>query len=1305
MIFEELDPLTPLYGTQLALTYSEQGKLVEFLKSMTRTALTTGSIVEAHNTYALYITTLLMCATSHRPVTDPFARRRHLSPESNLVLISDKVITSRHEWRMSVFPTLAGEALAEYESHLTGLASRLLNDGFTTLGSAVSELINDKVSSNEIPFLFLLNEDLKHTRSITETELENYIKKALPVPPNVFRHAFSVWATINGIDANLIEIQLGHISSLSHPFGSSEELSPEHFRKELEPKLDSWLRGLGWEAVPGLKYKKASHRNLNGHKFGVAATVHENSALGPELRRLEREKNVEKDKKIVQQAIYETFGPEVDRKITGEEVNAVQKRIVELSIKTPEKAKRRLRLLWRHWLRLRRRGVDVEMSSRIVPLTIEESPFKEKTLGDYERATAMRMAFKQYLGRRGKTGDKPQKIERVAEIVISAALFGYMANKRQLEKLRTSLENGVHIINDQCVVAIGMDDENKYKPSGSWVSDPMTRGLLLGLLNGGAMKEPCPSEKKLLHAIEVIFFELQGSRLKPDSMYDTLVQLSESLALIELPPILREVVTDRVRYQPLPMTTVERLITSKRISGLAMPDSDSRDRERSLLDSPSGLSDKSGTLLKQFLRKLKKEISLIENLPAIGNQRKSSVPRQMLKRAVISLVKKQREPLPPIGLAIASWVVELCTNGTFSESSQSGKKDLRFSTIAKYVRRIIVGLPEVTAQIDFFNLNETEYEEIYLRALDYTAATYRSYTARRIRQFHRFLVAAIDIDEPDWGVVVGPDSSANVDANILSYKEYQRFLRLIEESKEIGDLTKDHCITLLVLGYRFGLRIGEALRLQPKDIQCLDDGAWMIVLVHNNVFGVTKSQAGVRQIPLTHKLLECEWMALSRLLSKSRSRLVEDRQAGLFSETSDARRQISRTYVTRIIHTVLRQVTGDSGFRYHHLRHTFANDIYQQYMKARNASFCELPEALSLSTGEIVTMDGIPPAYTSLQDISRAIGHARIATTFQSYIHLAEWQVALNYCRDALSTVTDSAVSYALQASTSYPRVTRRRLSLSTKDSWKLLVLAPVYEKNSTWELVSAKLVRHPSREKVHLGHTLKTDEISFVEIDRMLVNASRRSDSSDDFTESRLIARVSCNDILRCASEIEESMGVAVYGLPSARTTWWNSDESASTRLNAETVRVRGILNEWWLLYKNSNEHEKELVHDGIRTATNMLKNGVGSMLARGKCDLDKLFSGLRILNVNSTEFVAIIPDDIPKQRADEIQKIIAPYSFAEIEIRKIYTPHNAAHNNKEQRVGIRPSRHEALSKIYSEKAFRRLIVAVYSGINCQKD
>lgn len=1301
MIFEELDPLTPLYGTQLALTYQEQVKLIESLKSLTRTALTTGSVVEAHNTYALYIATLLMCATSHRPVTDPFARRIHLSPKSKLALISDKVITSRHEWRMSVLPTLVGEAVAEYESHLKGLASRLLIDGFMTLGSAVSALVNDKVSSSEIPFLFLLDDEMKHTRSITETELENYIKKALPVPPNVFRHAFAVWATVNGIDANLIEIQLGHISALSHPFGSSSELSPENFCKELEPKLDSWLRGLGWEAVRGMKHKSVSHRHCNSHKDEVITAVHQNPALGPVLRRLEREKNVKKDTKIVQQAIYETFGPEVVKKITGEEVNAVQKRIVELSIKTPEMAKRRLRLLWRYWLRLRRSGVDVEMSSRLVPLTIEESPFKEKTLDDYERATAVRMAFKQYLGRRGKSGDKPQKIERVAEIVISAALFGYMANKRQLEKLRTSLENGVHIINDQCVVAIGLDDENKYKPSGSWVADPLTRGLLLGLLNGGAMKEPCSSEKKLLHAIEVIFFGLHGSHLRPESMYDTLVQMSESLALIELPPILREVVTDRVRYQPLPMTTVERLITEKRISGVAMPPSNSRDREHSLLDSPSGLSDKSGTQLKQFLRKLKKEISFIENLPAIGNQRKSSVPKQMLKRAVISLVKKQREPLPPIGLAIASWVVELCTNGTYSDSSKFGKKDLRFATVAKYVRRIIVGLPDVAAGSDFYNLDETEYEEIYLRALDYTAETYRPYTARRIRQFHRFLVAAIDIDEPDWGVVVGPDSSANVDANIISYKEYQRSLKLIEESKEIDNLTKDRCITLLMLGYRFGLRIGEALRLQPKDIQSLDDGTWMIVLVHNNVFGVTKSQAGVRQIPLTHQLLECEWMALSRLLGKSRSRQVEDRQVGLFSEDADARRQISRTYVTRIIHTIMRQVTGDPGIRYHHLRHTFANHIYQKYMKERQASFSELPEALTLSAGKLVMMDGIPPSYTNMQDIIRAVGHARLATTFQSYIHLVEWDVALNYSREALSSVTDSAVSYALQVSASYPRVTRRRLSLSTKDAWKLLGLAPVYEKNSTWNLSPAKLVRHPSREKLHLENPLLNNNLPFYEVDRLLVHAAKRQNPLGGISDTSWLANENLAGLLESASTIENMIGIPVYGLPSSNITWWETVVVNAPGLSAETSRVRGILNKWWNSYIKLDDESRKEVESALDAAITMMQQGRGKMLATGKNELETFLRGFKVLGMCANELIVDVPTDLPDERERELLSELSKYEFIEISSRKVSRPRNASPPVREQRIQIRPSRRLGECSIYSEKAFRRIIVAVHTAIN----
>jgi len=924
MMFERQSPI-PLYGTRLTPTRPTLRALVAALKSQVQSDLRSPSLAEMHNGYALYTTALLLCATAHRPVTDPFPRRSHLSPELQLALISDKVVTPRHDWRLCVLPSMAGEAVRHYEIHLAALAFQLHAAGAHRLAHAIAALARGNDPSVPIPFLFLLDETLERTRSITRTAIERYFEPHFAFPANVFRHGFATWAAATDVHSVLTEYQLAHLPTLSHPFGVSGVQSPRMFAELLEPAIARWLDELAWESLPGLIGPR--RRPLcqgRGEDASGIQPVHENHLLGPDRRRKYRNAKETIDRTIVRQALYETLGPTPNKSISADQGTAIQQRIVDLSTEQTHRTNRRLRLLWRYWSAQRRRGVRIDSKARLYNLSEEPSPFTEFSLQDYEQVQACRSSFADYLTHSGRSAAAPTVLRRLAEIVVSAALFGSLADKPRLQQLVLGVQESCQVVGDFLVVDLHERRGLAKSPvlTGRWVADPSTRNLIAGLWK---LEDTSSGHGLIQHSSRDLVRELtqlsrdigvSAHRLDP---YGGLAKSAGAAALLELPPVLREVATGRLPYQPLPATALGRLITKKRLSGLGSAQQADSDHSEQLLTGASTLTSHAKSAMGEFVRVLRQEVTRLTLLRAKGQDRSKESRKKALKKFARDLVQNAGEPLPPLAIAIASWVYSLCESGT------PYKTALAFRTVADYTRHITRGLPRIAGHLDYFNLSDAEYEEVYLQSLDYTKETHRPYVARRLREFHHYLVAALGVDEPDWSAILGSDAeSGRVDANLITPLEYRKAHSLIATSRSLTKLLRLQCQTLLLLGYRFGLRIGEALRLQPKDIQLSRSEEFAIVLVRPNVFGTTKSPAGVRQIPLRDRMEESEWTALQSLLEDVRSRAERDPQVALFAEAGTPRQTVARTTAARVIHTALRQVTGDPSVRYHHLRHTYA---------------------------------------------------------------------------------------------------------------------------------------------------------------------------------------------------------------------------------------------------------------------------------------------------------------------------------------------------------------------------------------------
>jgi hypothetical protein len=220
-------------------------------------------------------------------------------------------------------------------------------------------------------------------------------------------------------------------------------------------------------------------------------------------------------------------------------------------------------------------------------------------------------------------------------------------------------------------------------------------------------------------------------------------------------------------------------------------------------------------------------------------------------------------------------------------------------------------------------------------------------------------------------------------------------------------------------GYRFGLRFGEAFRLQYQDIQY--EGTELYLWIRNTLHGEVKTASSKRVVGLKERLTDSEAQVLENLLSSGATDYKEDRLIPLMRRSAGSRELFSRSQVVLYLSRLLKAVTGDERARFHHLRHGW---VTRQVGALAGVNVPGFSEDTSRPHAPL-KYAGIGRASYPLLSISIGVGHASEATTLRSYTHCMD-QVASKYNSDS-STISDFAIAYAEQVSPDTPRRRKAR--------------------------------------------------------------------------------------------------------------------------------------------------------------------------------------------------------------------------------------------------------------------------------------
>lgn len=1165
------------FGTPLCPPPQAHATAVSNLLTATREALTGDEQRSAHNAYVTYLAMLLMAATGHRPVRDPFCFRHWIDCESGTCLISDKVVSERHRYRMAWLPPIVCDAISAYDRHLTAVAERLAKRDAPNawIAQQIARLLAGEAVA--IPYLFYLGRD--GTESVKPKRLRHALAGLWPFKLNVGRGMLAVGLRERAVPHRFIAALLGHLDTLDHPFGAVGVESPAAVGAVLRPQLAELLAAQGWQVVEGFQAKRPdalrwlARGNRGGH-------FHEHRLIGPKRRDAVRRKQLKEDLEAVRRLVDQLTDTALFQEIDGkrqlvadqERIALIQDRILA-EAKGQARARRQLILFIGELARLRRAGHSLLLPSRVLVLEGEPSPFHADFLDRTRLFRTLRGRFLQWLsdarGRTAVLAEHRARDVRVAEVCLSAALFGGLAEESRLRGLARMLATATPTELGG-VDSLELQRAKDERPLWRWFPDALSSVLLVGL------RAPPPQEPSAID--NVAAGAALGALLRAMGVsggrnpWRLLARLSAAGWQERLPPFLAAITTGRTASQPLAPGAWARLMTGKR---LAAAPTEPLEREAAASAPPV-------TFGLASYRRTRADLSdgetdaLVDGIHAavasgmrsepIGTRARGGARRARLRQSLVAFAKSQPE-LPSAAGMLLEWGVELERHGT------RFKPELAPTTISKYLSVLARPLIEVARARNLLTFSEPDFEELYTRILEYaTTPLQRQFLAGRCAEFHAFCVRAWGLEEPDPSVFGGAGVERLVDANLVTPDEYLRSLRLVLGDAPVDRTTIQHA-ALLVIGYRYGLRVGESLGLAFRDVHYAGNRV-ACVEVRGNVLGDPKTPAGVRQVPTIGAFAEIERDILERMRLWGEEGLAEDRQAPYFQAFSGTRELINPDWAAQRIHAALRQVTGDPAMRYHHLRRSWAQRVlvsvigpldgalpWARYYETLKFAGTDPERLRHLLTGR-AELDS-----ACLYALSLAIGHRSVPTTLTNYIHVLDGLPA-HEGPPADWSPADRDIAYLLGKQEAAVRKQRSRLGIPASQSVRLL-----------WEVARTRtrhapdlaLRDHPEEEALVVANlTADVPAVLTLEaIDRLLCAAARHFDA-DYLAWQQALPVELVRDILKRAAKLEQTTGFRLYELarhlrlPGATAPAGPpapACEGADVESLAETTRLRSIL------------------------------------------------------------------------------------------------------------------------------------------------
>lgn len=181
------------------------------------------NLEEFHNVYTIFVLNLLNLGTGHRPVQQPYETLACFDFESSTVHLSDKELRSTLASRVLVLPDIATTQVKNYIRHLEVIFPYLGNVNIET-GKQVGNAL-----ASTGPLFFFLKKGKFY--SVTPAAISKYSRDIFPIKLNWHRHFMRTALRRLGIEGNIVDAWMGHVSSEGDAFARYSGVSMADLRR------------------------------------------------------------------------------------------------------------------------------------------------------------------------------------------------------------------------------------------------------------------------------------------------------------------------------------------------------------------------------------------------------------------------------------------------------------------------------------------------------------------------------------------------------------------------------------------------------------------------------------------------------------------------------------------------------------------------------------------------------------------------------------------------------------------------------------------------------------------------------------------------------------------------------------------------------------------------------------------------------------------------------------------------------------------------------------------------------------------
>ncbi|MBU2758676.1 tyrosine-type recombinase/integrase [Acidithiobacillus sulfurivorans] len=633
-----------------------------------------------------------------------------------------------------------------------------------------------------------------------------------------------------------------------------------------------------------------------------------------------------------------------------------------------------------------------------VPMMLEReaTPFRQQALADYQQVcnarTLLKQAMQQGHPRRDGASEESQAYCE-GEILLAALLFGGLGEMAALKRLLSMLRGRCALVHFESAGLTFWDLQIPMSRGGvrlrRWFPDPFSEILILRYLQ--VFPRPDNAENMV---------QQRTSGISAQE-----IQRIMTLPLRKWPRIGRRHLQIRALFRG--MTQAARLELPQFLGAYALGDLDAHALDRKCWWRIHGYSEGPQAEIsgaKEIIPN--KADAALESAPEVVEGVVTVAWLRALRQALraknrpnaLKLLKdslEQENVSDPLGQRMFAWAVHLLKEGS------SYRHRLEMTTIRRYVSRLAALMLQVlenTPLVESFG--DPSWRQLYEDLLEQVDTVHqRVHLIRAIREWHQFLVERQGVDPLLLQDLGGFQMDVIPDARVISEVEYVCLKKRLQDGRhalhhhQLPDL-----LTLVaILGYRCGLRRMEVLRLRMTDCH-LEGQARLLIRPFSE--RRLKTRNATRALPLD-VLLENDELELLRkwIAYRGESGAVLGEEY-LFVLPEIGHNPIAQETAMSRIHADMRAVTGDQRLHFHHLRHSFANQILWKLMLADiEPQHLPLPYRREQNSARVFRQRllGVDHATRKqLYAIAALLGHSGPEISMNHYLHNLDLILALH---------------------------------------------------------------------------------------------------------------------------------------------------------------------------------------------------------------------------------------------------------------------------------------------------------------------